>query len=287
MGFSTRSIHARIERGSWSRIGRALVIRDLYIPGDVSTAWALHIHSGPHSGVSGPAAARIQGWTIVGSDHVLLSPHPVRTPQSWNITVVRRGSPQLVQPQGLPPLTPRLDALCDTLICRPERGARDLLDHALQQRWINADDLASLIEQRSGRGRKGLSRLRSLHKRSASGSRSEAEQRMGRLLARIGCSWVANYAVRGGHGQILAEIDFANPELKIAIEVDGRAFHSDRYSFERDRERQNVLVIDGWIVLRFTWERIVNDPEGVMAEITAVIRSRQHRRELRANGVEN
>lgn len=287
LGFSTRSIHARIDRGSWSRIGRALVIRDLHIPGDVSTAWALHIHAGPDSGVSGPAAARLQGWNIVGSDRLLLSPRPVRAPDGWDVTVIRRQRPELVRPDGLPPLAPRLDALTDTLICRSDRGARELLDYVLQQRWIDADDLASLIEKRSGRGRKGLSRLRSLHERAASGSRSEAEQRMGRLIERAAGNWIRNYPVLGEHGQVVAEIDFADPELKIAIEVDGRAFHSDRRSFERDRERQNMLVIRGWIVLRFTWERLVNDPEGVVAEIRAVISSRKLPRELRAQSVGN
>ena len=197
LGFSTRSIHARIDRGSWSRIGRALVIRDLHIPGDVSTAWALHIHAGPDSGVSGPAAARLQGWNIVGSDRLLLSPGPVRAPDGWDVTVIRRQRPELVRPHGLPPLAPRLDALTDTLLCRSDRGARELLDYVLQQRWIDADDLASLIEKRSGRGRKGISRLRLLHERAASGSRSEAEQRMGRLLARTAGNWICNYPVLG------------------------------------------------------------------------------------------
>ena len=285
LGFSTRSIHARIDRGSWLRIGRALAIRDLYIPGDLSTAWALHIHAGPDSGVTGPVAARLQGWNIVGSDHLLLSPSPVRAPDGWDITVVRRHGPELVRRNGLPPLAPRLDALADTLICRSERGARELLDYALQQRWIDANGLASLIDKRAGRGRKGISRLRSLHERAASGSRSEAEQRMSRLLARTTGNWSCNYPVFGERGQVVAEIDFADPELKIAIEVDGRAFHSDHRSFERDRERQNMLVIRGWIVLRFTWERLVNDPEGVVSEISAVINSRRHHRELRAQSV--
>lgn len=287
LGFSTRSIHSRIDRGSWSRVGRVLVVRDLYVPGDASTAWALHIHAGPDSGVSGPTAARLQGWSIKGSDHVLLSPQPVRAPESWHITVVRRVSPELVQPNGLPPLAPRLDALADTLMSRSERHARDLLDHALQQRWIAPEDLASLIEDRSGRGRKGLSRLRSLQERAASGSRSEAEQRMGRLLSRTSGNWVPNYVVRDEHGRVLAEIDFADPQLKVAIEVDGRAFHSDRRSFERDRERQNLLVIRGWVVLRFTWERIVSDQEGVVAEVSAARDSRKHQRELRAYSAGN
>ena len=97
---------------------------------------------------------------------------------------------------------------------------------------------------------------------------------MGALLRRSRGNWIANYAVRDEHGRVLAEIDFADPHLMIAVEVDGRAFHSDRRSFERDRKRQNMLTLRGWTVLRFTWERIVSDPAGVMAEVTAATSAR-------------
>jgi very-short-patch-repair endonuclease len=94
---------------------------------------------------------------------------------------------------------------------------------------------------------------------------------MAALLKQAGGNWIANYAVRDDSGRILAEIDFAHLELKIAIEVDGRAFHSDGRSFERDRERQNMLALRGWLVLRFTWDRLVNDPEGVIAEVVTAL----------------
>jgi very-short-patch-repair endonuclease len=97
---------------------------------------------------------------------------------------------------------------------------------------------------------------------------------MGALLERTRGNWIANYAVRDEHGRVLAEIDFADPHLMIAVEVDGRAFHSDRRSFERDRKRQNMLTLRGWTVLRFTWERIVSDPAGVMAEVLAATSAR-------------
>ena len=73
----------------------------------------------------------------------------------------------------------------------------------------------------------------------------------------------------------VAEMDFAEKSLRIAIEVDGRAFHSDRRSFEHDRRRQNLLVLDGWLVLRFTWEQITRDPGGVVACIRAAVAQRK------------
>jgi len=51
----------------------------------------------------------------------------------------------------------------------------------------------------------------------------------------------------------VARLDFAYPQQRVAIELDGAAFHSDPASFRRDRERQNRIVLTGWKVLRFTW----------------------------------
>lgn len=281
MGFTWRSIATRVDRGSWARVGRAIIIRDLHHPGDRATAWLIRMHCGPKSIVSGPLATRLQGWNIAGSDHLVVSPDPIRPPTGYDWHVLRRRVSEVNHIAGLPPVLPRLDALGDVLVHRPHQAARELLDMALQRRWIDTADLDHLLDARSGPGRRGQPRLRELRDRAVTGSRSEAEHRMGGLLARTGGNWVANYPVLGDDGRILAEIDFADPIMKIAIEVDGRAFHSDRQSFERDRERQNMLVIRGWVILRFTWERIVNDPEGVVAEIIAAIASAPHR--LRAH----
>jgi len=269
-GFTWRSIATRVQRGAWARIGHALVIHDLHRPGDRATAWLLHLHCGPASAVSGPIAARLQGWTLAGADNLVINPQPVAPPPGHSLRVLRRADPIRANVEGLPPLVPRVDALVDTLTARSPQGARDLLDHALQRRWITPVDLERVMLERSGPAPRGQKRLRELYERATTGSRSQAEQRMGLLISRIGeKGWISNYPVRDEAGRIVAEIDFAHPGLKIAIEVDGRAFHSGRQSFERDRERQNMLVVRGWVVLRFTWERIVNDPDGVLAEIAA------------------
>jgi len=268
-GFSHYAIRHRIDAGMWARVGRALIIRDLYRPGDPATAWILHIHAGPLSSVSGPLSLRLQGWEVAGEDHLLVSPRDVQAAIDLDLRILRRTVPHHLTRPGLPPLVPQLDALADTLVCRSERDARNLLDHALQRRWIDSQDIDAILERRSGPGPQGQRRLRALGRRAASGSRSEAEQRMATLLGHVGGTWLPNYPLHDDAGRTIAEIDFADPDLRIAIEVDGRAYHSDRRSFERDRERQNMLVIRGWRVLRFTWERMINDPTGVIAEIMA------------------
>jgi very-short-patch-repair endonuclease len=51
-------------------------------------------------------------------------------------------------------------------------------------------------------------------------------------------------------------IDFALPEEKIGIELDGHAFHSDPRVFTQDRVRQRELELDGWRIIRFSGSEI-------------------------------
>ena len=53
------------------------------------------------------------------------------------------------------------------------------------------------------------------------------------------------------------EIDIAFVDQKLAVEVDGWAYHGKYLSgFVRDRVKQNLLVCEGWRLLRFTANQI-------------------------------
>ena len=74
-------------------------------------------------------------------------------------------------------------------------------------------------------------------------------------------------------GRFVAEVDLAYPDLKIAIELDG-AVHLDPTVRERDLAKQNALLLEGWIVLRFTWDRFRRRPDLFIAEIRAALAAR-------------
>ena len=63
-------------------------------------------------------------------------------------------------------------------------------------------------------------------------------------------------------------IDFAYPELRLAIEVDGWEHHLQFDQWQDDHVRQNDLVNRGWVVIRFTWTQVVEDP-GYVADVIA------------------
>ena len=71
-------------------------------------------------------------------------------------------------------------------------------------------------------------------------------------------------------GRFIAEVDLAYPGLRVAIELDGMV-HLQSDVRERDLTKQNDLVLAGWVVLRFTYERYRRRPEQVVAEIRAAI----------------
>lgn len=47
--------------------------------------------------------------------------------------------------------------------------------------------------------------------------------------------------------------------LRMAFEADSWSFHASRRAHRRDCARYNLLVINGWRVLRFTWEQVMHD----------------------------
>ncbi len=76
---------------------------------------------------------------------------------------------------------------------------------------------------------------------------------------------VFEYEVRDDDGTFVAQIDLAYPEHRVAIELDSIAWHLNRASFQRDRDRVNRLSVRGWTVLSFTWEDYVRRPRNLVS----------------------
>ncbi|WP_158657508.1 endonuclease domain-containing protein [Blastococcus saxobsidens] len=69
-------------------------------------------------------------------------------------------------------------------------------------------------------------------------------------------------------------LDAAWPAARVAVELDGAAFHGSRKQRERDLRRDTALAALGWVVLRFSYARLMSDPEGCRREIVAVVSAR-------------
>ena len=89
--------------------------------------------------------------------------------------------------------------------------------------------------------------------------------------------WVANETVRVDGVGYAPDMAF-KPE-RLAVEVDGRQFHTDRMAFESDRRRSDELVKAGWTILRFTWN-MLDDPDWVVDTVRTVRARLRHERGL-------
>jgi very-short-patch-repair endonuclease len=69
-------------------------------------------------------------------------------------------------------------------------------------------------------------------------------------------------------------LDAAWPELEIAVEFDGAAFHGRLGDRERDLRRDAALAALGWVVIRFGYPDVTERPGVCRARIVAVHRQR-------------
>jgi len=62
-------------------------------------------------------------------------------------------------------------------------------------------------------------------------------------------------------------IDFARPDLRQGIEVDGLAYHNGQEAFARDHARQRWLRGAGWQLVRYTAKEAAMHPSAVLDEV--------------------
>ncbi|MCW2582285.1 MAG: hypothetical protein JWQ53_1075 [Klenkia sp.] len=75
-------------------------------------------------------------------------------------------------------------------------------------------------------------------------------------------------------------LDAAWVDARVAVEMDGHRFHGSRADRERDMRRDSGLAVLGWVVLRYSYERLTQDPSGCRREIAAVVARRLRERGL-------
>jgi len=69
--------------------------------------------------------------------------------------------------------------------------------------------------------------------------------------------------------------DFAKPDLRIAIEIDGGQWihgsHQRAQRYESDCDKLNSAALDGWLVLRFTTNHLYNRIDEMLETVKMAI----------------
>lgn len=94
---------------------------------------------------------------------------------------------------------------------------------------------------------------------------SELEARFLDIVRRAGLPQPRRQLSTGDAGSWIGRVDFAYPEARLVVELDGRRHHTGMLDREADRARDNRLVAAGWRVVRFTWSDITAHADRVVA----------------------
>ena len=223
----------------------------------------------PDAVVTGHAAAQLSFWPQLPVNRVTAAVRRARRAAPPGFSFVKRDIPPelIVQRNGIRLTSPALTALdlCDDV-------GGEAIDHALRRNMTTLVHLHEALELTARRS--GNRRRRQLLLDSRDEPWSEAERRCHRLLRASGISgWRANLPIEIDNQSYFVDVGFKR--LKLALEIDGREYHIGVEVFEIDRWRQNRMVLDGWMVLRFTWRMLEDHPDEVVEMIRCALVQRE------------
>lgn len=169
------------------------------------------------------------------------------------------------------PVTSPARTLVDLAGCISERALEDAVDDALT-RGITTLARLQRCAARLETGRRGAKQLASVLGRWADGDAPEgvAEMRLVRRLVANGLPAPAlQYEVRDGAGKVVARVDMAFPDERVAIELEGFRWHGTPRGQARDKARLRRLSALGWLVLPATPADLAADGALVARQVEA------------------
>ncbi|HTK63181.1 MAG TPA: type IV toxin-antitoxin system AbiEi family antitoxin domain-containing protein [Pseudonocardia sp.] len=263
-GLSVHAVNRRLATGRWQRLHPSVYLVNGARPTDEVHLRAAVLWAGDSAVAGGPWAAWWHGMLErpVGPIIVTVPPSSGRRGRD-GVRVRRRGLARadVEELRGVELTAPALTAL-ETAVALGQQGP-EFLDRALQRSISHAAVCRAHSRQLNATGSRVAGDLLA-----AAGDRaaSAAERLLIGILRAAGLrGWKVAHPVGPVH------LDVAFVREKVALEVDGWAWHWDVGRFRADRRRQNELVMRGWTVLRFTWHDLHDHQDRVLAEIKAAL----------------
>ena len=273
---------ARVRRGVWQSPFRGVYVGGSHPLSPEEWALAATLATGGRAPVgaaravaSGRTAARVWGLSLIDDDDPATSAtekflHEVTTPRG-----VQDLRPQ--RKAGAPPvhelfrvrrrLRPHevtwhaagfwlTTALRTAVDCVPSIGLEAsvcLLDDGLRRRLFTSDGLEREVVRRTGQpGSRAFARAVAL---TDGRSESAAETLARLLLLPVLPGLVPQVKIRDGR-RIVARVDLGDEQTRLAVEVDGKLWHSGEPMVAKDRNRDRRLERLGWWTERCTWHDV-------------------------------
>lgn len=245
---SSRRLRTALARGDIVRLSRGW----LGLPSRERAERAARSHDGV---VSHASAALLHGWPVVTVPDLPQVTVPIGTPapdEPDEVAEVFQSAllPRDIHGMSTSPLRTVIDCAHDLAF----HEALAIADSALREESVSRETLLEAATRCSS----GC-RCRQVAAYADEGAANPFESVLRAHCISIGLAVVTQWEVRSD-GMTLHP-DLANPLLGIAAEADSYTHHGmEKVDFVRDVVRYNALVVAGWLVLRFTYEQVMNNP---------------------------
>lgn len=223
-------------------------------------------------------AARLHGLELRSGVVEVTVPAHTRAPDGVKVHYAVIDPADVRSVSGIPVTSPARTLLTIGSVV-PQALVEQLLDEALIKGLVTLDELVDVYMRVARRGMPGVAKFRRvLAMRVALPNviRSKLERKLLSVIRTYELPQPETQYEVHIEGQRY-EIDAAYPDLGIAVEADGHEFHLARRARQADLERQNALILRGWLVMRFTWQDVTRHPQRVAEAISAAISSRTFR----------
>jgi very-short-patch-repair endonuclease len=168
-----------------------------------------------------------------------------------------------------------IDGIPVTSIHRTQLDLAGMLDRRRMERSLNEAEVRGLTDRLSipqllerYPRRRGAPMLRELLavKRHVDFTRNDFEELFLALVAESGLPRPRMNASLWIRGRFF-EPDCLWREQRLMVELDGREVHGTDAAFEEDRERDRILLAEGWRTARVTWRQLRDQPDEVAADL--------------------
>jgi very-short-patch-repair endonuclease len=163
------------------------------------------------------------------------------------------------------PVTTVTRTLADLGATEPLAVVERATEWALRNQLASIVDLQGVGERLQTKGGRALKAVLAARPPGSPATESDAETLFVQLVRAAGLPapvrqlWVV---LRGRRYRL----DFAWPVLRLAVEIDGAAVHGPA-DLSRDLRRQNRIILDRWMILRFMWAMLTRSSREVEEDL--------------------
>ncbi|MGH8958216.1 MAG: hypothetical protein ACRDVK_06030 [Acidimicrobiia bacterium] len=142
---------------------------------------------------------------------------------------------------------------------------------------VDAESVGMVVKRVAKRGRSGVGPAKALLRNlrlAPDSTESWAEDIYLRVSREAGFPEpIQQHEIKTIDGWFICRCDFAYPEVRLAIFIDGFAYHSDQQAFQTDRVQGNELSLIGWRYLRFTYLDLTQRPQYMIQQVRSALSS--------------